>query len=131
MTRPSLAFGPYFPCNLIRSLVTAVLVISSFSQLSHFLRSVHTHIPHMPSLFLTYSCLPPHCLANFYFSFKSQSKCYLLEVFSDCHRIKRIPLYFIVPCTMLRRRQWHPTPVLLPGKSHGRRSLEGCSPWGR
>ena len=26
---------------------------------------------------------------------------------------------------------WHPTPVLLPGKSHGRRNLEGCSPWGR
>ena len=30
-----------------------------------------------------------------------------------------------------RRRQWHPTPVLLPGKSHGRRSLVGFSPWGR
>ena len=29
-----------------------------------------------------------------------------------------------------RRRQWHPTPVLLPGKSHGQRSLVGCSPWG-
>ena len=28
-------------------------------------------------------------------------------------------------------RQWHPTPVLLPGKSHRRRSLVGCSPWGR
>ena len=28
-----------------------------------------------------------------------------------------------------RRRQWHPTPVLLPGKSRGRRSLVGCSPW--
>ena len=28
------------------------------------------------------------------------------------------------------RRRWHPTPVLLPGKSHGRRSLKGCSPWG-
>ena len=26
--------------------------------------------------------------------------------------------------------QWHPTPVLLPGKSHGRRSLIGYSPWG-
>ena len=25
---------------------------------------------------------------------------------------------------------WHPTPVLLPGKSHGWRSLVGCSPWG-
>ena len=31
----------------------------------------------------------------------------------------------------IRRRQWHPTPVLLPGKSHGRRSLVGCRPWGR
>ena len=30
-----------------------------------------------------------------------------------------------------RRRQWHPTPVLLPGKSRGWRSLVGCSPWGR
>ena len=30
-----------------------------------------------------------------------------------------------------RRRRWHPTPVLLPGKSHGWRSLLGCSPWGR
>ena len=30
-----------------------------------------------------------------------------------------------------RRRRWHSTPVLLPGKSHGRRSLVGCSPWGR
>ena len=30
-----------------------------------------------------------------------------------------------------RRRQWHPTSVLLPGKSHGWRSLEGCSPWRR
>ena len=29
--------------------------------------------------------------------------------------------------THSRRRQWHPTPVLLPGKSHGWRSLEGCS----
>ena len=30
-----------------------------------------------------------------------------------------------------RRRQWQPTPVLLPGKSHGWRSLVGCSPWAR
>ena len=28
-------------------------------------------------------------------------------------------------------KNWHPTPVLLPGKSHGQRSLVGCSPWGR
>ena len=31
----------------------------------------------------------------------------------------------------IRRSQWHPTPVLLPGKSYGQRSLVGCSPWGR
>ena len=28
------------------------------------------------------------------------------------------------------RRAWQPTPVLLPGKSHGHRSLAGYSPWG-
>ena len=29
---------------------------------------------------------------------------------------------------LIWRRQWHPTPVLLPGKSHGQRSLVGCGP---
>ena len=28
------------------------------------------------------------------------------------------------------RRKWQPTPALLPGESHGRRSLVGYSPWG-
>ena len=28
------------------------------------------------------------------------------------------------------RRKWQPTPVFLPGKCHGQRSLEGYSPWG-
>ena len=37
---------------------------------------------------------------------------------------------FLWPSLDKWRRQWHPTPVLLPGKSHGRRSLVGCSPWG-
>ena len=27
------------------------------------------------------------------------------------------------------RRKWQPTPVFLPGKSYGQRSLAGCSPW--
>ena len=30
-----------------------------------------------------------------------------------------------------QRRQWHPTPVLLPGESQGRGSLVGCRLWGR
>ena len=37
-------------------------------------------------------------------------------------------LYILV---YYRRRQWHPTPVFLPGEPHGQRSLVGCSPWGR
>ena len=32
---------------------------------------------------------------------------------------------------MVWRRKWQPTPVVLPGESHGWRSLVGCSPWGR
>ena len=35
------------------------------------------------------------------------------------------------PNTTDWRRRWHPTPVLLPGESHGWRSLVGCNPWGR
>ena len=38
--------------------------------------------------------------------------------------------YLYNAAKQLRRRQWHPTPVLLPGKSHGRRCLVGCNPWG-
>ena len=32
--------------------------------------------------------------------------------------------------TTMGRRQWQPTPVLMPGKSLRRRSLVGCGPWG-
>ena len=39
-------------------------------------------------------------------------------------------LFLVVSNIKTWRRQWHPTPVLLLGKSHGRRSLVGCSPWG-
>ena len=41
------------------------------------------------------------------------------------------PTFFSLIVAQYQRRQWHPTPVLLPGKSHGQRSLVGCSSWGR
>ena len=44
---------------------------------------------------------------------------------------KVMSLFFNMLSRLFRRRQWHPTPVLLPGKSYGWRSLVGCSPWGR
>ena len=40
-------------------------------------------------------------------------------------------LFIVEAYSKYQRRRWHPNPVLLPGKSHGWRSLEGCSPWGR
>ena len=42
-----------------------------------------------------------------------------------------IYVVFICHCLKHWRRNWHPTPVLLPGKSHGQRSLVGYSPCGR
>ena len=42
----------------------------------------------------------------------------------------RNPLSQCLPLEKGQRRQRQPTPVLLPGKSHGQRSLVGCSPWG-
>ena len=45
--------------------------------------------------------------------------------------VPRMVLSQFTSSLTFRLSQWHPTPVLLPGKSHGRKSLEGCSPWGR
>ena len=60
------------------------------------------------------------------------------HAFSWQNSISLCPASFRIPRPNLpvtpgvsRRRQWHPTPALLPGKSHGRRSLVGPSPWGR
>ena len=52
-----------------------------------------------------------------------------MSCFSQCCFIS-IPTGTVAKSSDFRRRQWQPTPVLLPGKSHGRRSLVGCSPWG-
>ena len=64
------------------------------------------------------------------------SKTVLKEVYSNTKKKKKKPsskqpnyTYMKEPGEK-RRRQWHPIPVLLPGKSHGCRSLVGCSPWG-
>ena len=49
--------------------------------------------------------------------------CALQQLLSSCFTHGRRHFY--------QRRHWRPTPALLPGKSHGWRSLVGCSPWGR
>ena len=60
---------------------------------------------------------PPTC---------SRTSLLLLAIPLSC-----IILFYLLKYNYLcRRRQWHPTPVLLRGKSPGQRSLVGCSPWG-
>ena len=41
-----------------------------------------------------------------------------------------VHIHRLLRCLSHPRRQWQPTPVLLPGESHGWRSLVGCGPWG-
>ena len=57
---------------------------------------------------------------------KVESGC-IMEDFES----KRGQVKYVTSWLLQWRRQWHPTPALLPGKSHGQRSLVGCSPWGR
>ena len=50
---------------------------------------------------------------------------------SLCHTVSsKWEGFIFLGCSQVLRRQWDPTPVFLPGKSHGRKSLVGCSPWG-
>ena len=62
----------------------------------------------------------------------------LLQHYSSKVSIIWLSAFFMVQLSHLymstgkaQRRQWHPTPVLLPGKSRRQKSLVGCSPWGR
>ena len=48
---------------------------------------------------------------------------------ANCHG--RRPGFAAWDGKMPWRRAWQPTPVFLPGESHGQRSPAGCSPWGR
>ena len=64
-----------------------------------------------------------------HFQTSSQSKIICDKTPGSMSTVKPSDLLFAVDHP--RRGQWQPTLVLLPGKSHGRRSLIGCSPWGR
>ena len=48
------------------------------------------------------------------------------ESVCQCRKWRYCPLVGKIPC----RRKWQPSPVFLPGESHGQKSLAGCSPWG-
>ena len=61
------------------------------------------------------------CIAGRFFTTEPFHKHYLIKCL--CADLQ-------AAVAIIRRRQWHPTPVPLPGKSHGWRSLVGCCLWG-
>jgi len=91
------------------------------------------------SIFLKYCCISlPFCIPSaFFFFFRLFYNWRIIALLCGVgfcctttqisHNYIYIYIYISPPSW---RRQWHPTPVLLPGKSHGRRSLVGYSPWG-
>ena len=65
-----------------------------------------------------------------------QFNCFTSEYLPEKKKFKKIcapscSLQDYLQTATIRRRQWHPTPVLLPRKSHGQRSLVGYSLWDR
>ena len=95
------------------------------------------------SVLVSSVCMPSSGIAGSYGSSISSflrnlltvlnSGCISLHSHQQCKRVPFSPLFiaFIVCRLFDWRMQWHPTPVLLPGKSHGWRNLVGCGPWGR
>ena len=72
--------------------------------------------------------------------------CTCMEAYAHCKNFNNYKLFRLFACGtesahQCRRhkrrgfgpwsRKWHPTPVFLPGKFHGQRSLVGSCPWGR
>ena len=95
--------------------------------------SVHTHIPTQHTN--THICMHSHntyihVLTDTYIPttcIETQN----INAIIDTHIYTHAYTYIYLALVCSQSRQWHPTPVLLPGKSHGRKSLVGCSLWGR
>ena len=93
----------FISCKMLNK-IRALIFLGKDSEYSSIHSTIYTkHLPFGTSLVLSKSI----CL--------------------QCWRLGFDPWVGKIPC----RSKWHPTPVFLPGKSHGRRSLAGYSPWDR
>ena len=100
-------------------------------QLSFLISLLFTHFPSFPLGYLAHQVL-----CSLWFSPLDVSETFSCKglVYIPTNSVRGFPFLHTLPSpafTVCRLWQWHPTPVLLPGKSHGQRSLVGCSPWGR
>ena len=62
------------------------------------------------------------------FSFWLTSLSMIISVYPCCCKCRYFIHFMVESYSIVWRRQWYPTPLLLPGKSHGRRSPVGSSP---
>ena len=112
---------------------------STFISISHILNSWHKYVAACIFFTVIYILIngskSSQALHN-----RSTGLMISVLVFVVLKSLSRVRLFFYpMDCSLpgssvygiSQARQRHPTPVLLPGKSHGRRSLVGCSPWGR
>ena len=100
-----------------------ILLLLPGMLLKKFTEKVSTLQKPSHASFLNFQTMWNHTLICMVIIFGNHSYPHLLF----CLNIGHLAIY----CMSYWRRQWHPTPVLLPGKSHRRRSLVGCSPWSR
>ena len=91
----------FYLCDVVSSFFLSAVLLSGKTRCSHFLL-------YFPNL-----------------RFRNNLSMALIYISNN------IFVFIMVKYTKHQRRQQQPTPVLLPGKSHGWRSLVGCSPWGR
>ena len=122
---------PEWTLNIMlnRGITHCFKIYSNYPNITH----THTHTRTYIFKVITYldliMCLLFVCflMPHPHYRFSSfLAKMYLWVIQRGCVSAKFYLLAFF-----RWRRQWHPTPVLLPGKSHGQRSLVGCSPCGR
>ena len=93
-------------------------------QRSSSVATQQTTVSSIPSHPSTAGVSNHHLLkSSFYFDMRNNG--YRCDLFFKPKRL------FCIMLTVINwRRQWHPTPVLLPGKSHGQKRLVGYSPRG-
>ena len=97
------------------------------------LQHLNSYLSHVGSGSLTRFLFLDFCLLGVLFFFTDSISLLVIILFRfSIHASILIGCMFLGNVSIssrLWRSQWHPTPVLLPGKSHGWRSLVGCSPW--
>jgi len=120
-------FSPLFTTDFLLSFSSVQIFPVIFTLFHYSLFSSYFYLLLMPIFYplLPLSLPPPTSLSTPMFS-----------SFWVCDVLPPISLGSLPPQPLFSspssiwRRQWHSTPVLLPGKSHGWRSLVGCHLWG-